>query len=54
MYICMTGSLCCTAEIGPMLKISCTLIKKNFKNKKAHCENGGCVRCRANYFPNSV
>ena len=35
-YICMTGSLCCTAEIGTTLQINYTLIKKMCKKKIQH------------------
>ena len=34
MYICMTGSLCCTAEIDTTLSINSTLTKIKFKKRK--------------------
>ena len=33
MYICITGSLCCTVEIDRTLKINCN---KNFFKKRIH------------------
>ena len=29
MYVCITESLCCTAEIGPTLKINTSVFKKH-------------------------
>ena len=34
MYVCMTGSLCCTAEIYTKLQINYTLIQIKKKNSK--------------------
>ena len=38
-YMCITESLCCTAEMGTTLQISYTLIKKNKLKKKETMES---------------